>query len=104
MNLSVDVVAGQTMRWNHRFRHTGHILDRGGVVALMADPDQFIAEAKQGDHFGRTRKQGADSHSIQRLCVGPETRTEFVEMNLCKTVNDGMGFMEILDRVCICDG
>ena len=25
-------------------------------------------------------------------------------MNLCKTVNDGMGFMEILDRVCICDG
>ena len=25
-------------------------------------------------------------------------------MNLCKTVSNCMGFMEILDRVCVCDG
>ena len=46
----------------------GTVLTDGGVVALVTDPNQLVAQAKQGNHFGRTGKQRADSHTIWLLC------------------------------------
>lgn len=82
MDLSVDVGAGQSMRRNHRFNHDGHIQDRWRVVALVTDSDQFIAQAEQSDHFGRTGKQRADSHITRFLLGRPQAFSEFAEANL----------------------
>ena len=81
-HLSVDVGAGQSMRGNHRFNHDGHVSDRWRVVALVTDSDQLIAQAKQGDHFGRTGKQRADSHITRFLYGRPQAFVEFAQANL----------------------
>ena len=67
---------------SHRFNHDGHIQDRWRVVTLVTDSDQFVAQAEQRDHFGRTGKQRADSHITRFLLGRPQAFSEFAEANL----------------------
>jgi hypothetical protein len=48
----------------------------------VTDSDQFVAQAEQSDHFGRTGKQRADSHITRFLFYWPQAFLEFAQANL----------------------